>query len=73
MRQVSFDDKQLGIILKSAQHIPSQWRNRFLENVIDCLFASDTVTDDAVREAVRSVSLRMCVNINGNGDGDDCA
>ena len=59
---ISFSDAQLEHVMKTAERIAPRYRNRFLENVVDRLFATE-VTDAAVIEAVRHVACRFEVGI----------
>ena len=72
MRALGFTDRQLALLMRCAEHIPIQWRTRFVENVCDHLFANDVVTDADVQQAIAHFAHRMHVNLNCY-DHDDCA
>jgi len=63
LRPFGLTDQQLDDVVRAAQRVPSTWRNRFVEAVVDRLFPRDEVTDAELREAMRHVATRLNVNL----------
>lgn len=59
---ISFSDAQLARVMQAAERIAPRYRNRFLENVVDRLFATE-ITDTSVLEAVRHVACSFEVGV----------
>lgn len=60
----NFSDEQLGAILAAAQHVPSRWRNRFLETVAG-QFVGREPDDAAVQSAIADAGAKMHINLAG--------
>jgi hypothetical protein len=63
-RTFGLTDAQLDVLMRAAEMIPHRWRARFVENVVDYLYANDDITDNDVEQAVLRVGARMFVNLN---------
>jgi hypothetical protein len=63
LRPFGLTDQQLDDVVRAAQRVPSTWRNRFVEAVVDRLFPRDEVTDAELGEAMRHVATRLNVNL----------
>lgn len=61
---IEFSDRQIDMILRASANVPSVWRIRFLEGVVDHLFAADPIEDADVLEAMQHVARRMQVNLS---------
>ena len=60
----AFSDEQLASILAAAQHVPSRWRNRFLEHIAD-QFVGREPDDAAVQSAIADAGAKMHINLAG--------
>ena len=60
---LSLTDLQINTVMRAATQVPYRWRTRFLESVVDHLWPNDSVSDEAVFEAVRTVARRMHANV----------
>lgn len=56
---LALTDDQLRAVMDGARMVPPQWRDRFLSGIADRLGPLDTVSNDAVTEALHLVLDRI--------------
>ena len=58
-RPLALSDEQLALIQQGAKGVPPEWRDRFVDAVVDESLLLDNITDADVNHAVTVVLLRI--------------
>jgi hypothetical protein len=58
-RPLALSDEQLALIQQGEKGVPPEWRDRFVDAVVDESLLLDNITDADVNHAVTVVLLRI--------------
>jgi hypothetical protein len=58
-RPLALSDEQLALIQQGAKGVPPEWRDRFVDAVVDESLLLDNITDADVNHVVTVVLLRI--------------
>jgi hypothetical protein len=58
-RPLALSDEQLALAQQGAKGVPPEWRDRFVDAVVDELRPLDSITDADVNHAVAAVLFRI--------------
>jgi hypothetical protein len=58
-RPLALSDEQLALVQQGAKGLPPEWRDRYLDAVVEELLLLDNITDTGVTHAVAAVLVRI--------------
>ena len=61
LRPWALSREQVALVQQGAKGLPPEWRDRYLDAVVDQLLLLDNITDTAVSQAVAAVLVRIAM------------